>query len=161
MRLSIRNFPLVIDPSVSQLEAQHTATSGEGPPLHDRTPGSWRVLHRVPTELALSLEETIPHARHFFGDHRAVAHCRFMVGYDSGGALTGLLIIGEDGRITVEELPDELLGRATELPSVRLVFNDATERDRFIDELEPRTLEALAEPPRRVGVSVVPHGSER
>jgi len=159
MRVSIRNFPLVIDPSLTKIEAQSRTTNGEGQPLTDRTPGSWTVLHRVPTDLCLSLEETLPHARHFFGDHRAVAHCRFLVAYDATGALTGLLIIGDDGRITAEDLPDEFLGRATEKPSVRLVFNDPTDRDRFIDELEPRTLDALVEPPRRVGISVVPHGA--
>jgi hypothetical protein len=161
MRVSIRNFPLTIDPSVDMLEAQTRVVSGEGTQLANNTPGTWKGLFRVPTQLVYDLGETPPEARHFFGDHRALAHCRFLVCYSASGALTGLMVIGDDGRITVEDLPDEFMGLATELPSVRLVFRDPTERERFIDELSPRTLEALAEPPRRVGVSVVSNGNER
>jgi hypothetical protein len=160
MRVSIRNFPLTIDPSVDQIEAQIRVASEGGQKITDGTPGTWKGLHRVPTQLVYDLGEAPPEARHFFGDHRALAHCRFLVCYDASGALTHLMVIGQDGRITVEDLPDEFMGRTTEKPSVRLVFHDPTERDRFIDELPPRTLEALAEPPRRVGVSVVTHGNE-
>jgi len=157
MRMSIRNFPLSIDPSVSQVEAQLLVDDAGVDEITDRTPGTWRVLHRVPTELVHAVEGSLTACRHFFGDREALALCRFLVGYNTGGALTHLILIGDDGQFTVEDLPAELLGLATEKPSVRLVFDDPTDRERFIDELEPRTLDALAEPPRRIGVSVVPH----
>lgn len=161
MRLSIRSFPLVIEPSVAAIEVQLQSTPGENASERGGTQVKWTALHRLCTAELHRLPGIPLTARHCFGEHADVQNCRFFVSYDAAGLLTHLVFIGQDNTIEVEDLPDEFLGRATELPSVRLVFRDTTDRDRYLGTLPAHVLDVLAEPPRCVGVGVVNHGPKQ
>lgn len=152
MRMSLRNLPTVIDPSVQIIEVQALTNHRDGEEFHDRTRGSWKVLHRVPTLWAMNLNVVVPHARHFFGNEEKPEDCSVIAYYDTGGCLLGLFILDDKGNIHVEELPDEVVGKTTLKPSVRLVFEDAQQRDAFIESLPHSVLNSLVEPPRRIGV---------
>lgn len=145
MRYRLKNFPITIEPCAEVISGQIAA-----PRIT-----CWTHFFRLPTELVRAAAPHVPvTARHFFGDHSALARCSNVLCYDASGCLTHLLLIGEDGDISVEPLPEEMTGKAAELPSVRLVFRSRADRERFISQLSPRLLRKLAEKPRRVGVSV-------
>lgn len=149
---SIRDYPLVIEPTVQVLEGR--AACQEGEPSDLTKAGSWKALSRLPTEVVHRAMRLPSGLSHFFADGKGFMDSTIIIAYDSGGCLTHMLVHVDPGHWDVHEMPDELLGRPTRKPSLRLVFKDEQTRDMFDQWLRntpPLGLE-LAEPPRRIEV---------
>lgn len=118
----LKNFPVAIEPGADILEVQlepDTVTPGA------KNAGSWRHLHR----LAVT-PDTFPFpvdalSVHFFGPVEEPEDCSFVLIYDANGVWR--YIATRDTESSPWEhtpVPEEVVGRAIKLPSVRLVFDD-------------------------------------
>lgn len=152
--LSFNRFPILIEPSIAVIELQRMNDQGTPRDVAAGEPGTWVTFYRQPTGLVLSTFIVPDTVRHVFGDRTEFYSCDVLLCYNAGGVLTHVVHGSTEGRPTVTEVPEELLGQVVERPSVRLVFKDRSERDNFLAELPPQFIQTLVGPPRLVGVGV-------
>jgi hypothetical protein len=166
--MKFTEYPALIDP------ASNVLTLKAGPQ------GRWSHLHRV-----VLLTADLPHlvnndVTHAFGPATCQQDCPFLLCYNTDGRLTTILERSGSSwsRYTVAE---ELSGRVECLPSVRFVFQNESDRGRFMQLLQKlgesvRKLELPSpqdawelttlilrqpHPPRLVPVAVEPVTNER
>ena len=156
LKLSLRDFPLVIEPTVTRLEAKscrpaETFDIGELPAKLN-----WSVLHRIsPVDVHQDVEGLPGDLVHFFGDAPDLAECYFLVAYLSSGVISRLLVINEFGWEHVE-FPEEMTGQVVVQPAVRLMFCNEKDREEFLvflAEAESLGRVTLFCPPRLTAVA--------
>lgn len=118
----LKNFPVVIEPGASLLEVQFEP---EGAKPGARGSATWRHLHRLEVG-----PETFPFpvdalSVHFFGPVEDPQDCPFVLVYDANGVWRYIATRAtEESPWEHTAVPEEVVGRAIKLPSVRLVFDD-------------------------------------
>ena len=155
----IRDYPLVIEPTVQVLEGRAGRYHG-APPDMDSS-GTWTTLYRVPLAPAVRQLALPSNIGHLFGDKPAFDDCQVILGYDSGGGLSHLCLRHARGW-DCQELAEELTGKAVAHPSLRLVFRNAVARRRFLERVlrGKEAVYGLVEPPRIVEVWTLPQGAK-
>lgn len=125
----LREFPLVVEPTVLSLELCSARTGS------DEVAATARVFHRLPVEVvrAGAAVELPPWLAHYFGDATTIADCHTVLGYDSRGVLTVVLHRADDGPFVKDDIPEEVNGRVAVKPSVRLVFETQAQRNQFLE----------------------------
>ena len=119
--LRIKNYPLVIEPTVTALEL---LVNGERV-----------VLPRVATaEVLQEVLEMPAGLAHFFGNMLEAIRQPFLLAYGTSGRLTAVLHKRDDEWV-IAPVPEEAIGDAVALPSVRLTFKTARAREGFLSYL--------------------------
>lgn len=116
----LKNFPVAIEPGVAALEARLEPRPGatEGGAGHT-------VLHRLEVGPETFPFEIDALSVHFFGPAEDPEDCPFVLIYDANGVWRYIATrASADAPWDRTEVPEEVVGRAIRLPSVRLVFDD-------------------------------------
>lgn len=154
MGLSLRGYPVTVEPTTRCVELQAVRRADGSGDLDPGMPGSWRQLYRKRlSRRQRDLVKARDTAAHFFGDHQDFDRCTFFVGYNSEGVVDSLMVKPDDGgEFQCVLVPEEVTAKAVRRPSVRLVFKDDEDREEFISGLGKETLRKLAQPPVRIDV---------
>lgn len=123
-KFSLKDFPLVVDPAAQFLEVKLR-------PALDARQSIWRQLYRLNPSFQESPFILTNHTVHLFGSAVRLAACEFVLCYDHTGCLHALWY-QENSAWEQLELPEELTGNIPRNPSVRFIFADTTDRDRFM-----------------------------
>jgi hypothetical protein len=127
MQISIKDFPIVIEPLAEVLELR----SGTSPQSL-----GWTQLYRVPTENVLRGTTGLPsNLVHFFGPTPHIERNSHMLAYSNSGILEMVLQFKDDEWVAFD-VPEEMTGERERFPSVRLIFEDTRARDIFLQHLE-------------------------
>lgn len=125
LSIALANYPLVIEPTTVVLEVKVGASAD---PAEDR----WSSLHRVPIDAVRSLVSGIPDGIvHFFGKSVDPGENAAMLCYSVGGRLSHFMH-RYNGQWALTTVPDELVGKPTQHPSLRFVFEDERARSSFL-----------------------------
>ncbi len=119
---NVSQFPVVIDPLAGGLEVR---VAGPG-----AAPAVWTQLVR-----STPAHDSLPFGRgtdmaHFFGPSTVFDECPFLLVYDATGYLRYKLD-REDGEFVARSVPEEVTGRRTLKPSVRLTFESEADASAF------------------------------
>lgn len=130
MGLTIQNYPLVVDPVSAAIDL---SVSEDGPNGEVGKP-RFCQLGRVTESLELLPFTPVTGQAHVFGDTSSVATCRFMLTYNAVGRLTHYWCM-EEGVWEPLEVSPELSGAPMRYPSVRMVFSNIADRQRYMQLL--------------------------
>lgn len=119
----MQNVPLVIEPTTPAIEVRLSPHLGAAAP-------QWIHFVRVPPTDVLRGNPDFCRAAHFFADSAVLSQCRWLLGYDISGAFA--LTASRTPRGFVEfDVPEELLGESSKVPSLRICFSTQHDRDEF------------------------------
>jgi hypothetical protein len=116
----LKNFPVTIEPGVAVLEAKLEPAPGAS-----QSGAGHAVLYRLDVGPETFPFEIDALSIHFFGPHEDPADCPFVLIYDANGVWRYIATRNTPDSVwEVTQVPEEVVGRAVKLPSVRLVFDD-------------------------------------
>lgn len=151
----LKNFPVAIEPGVAVLEAKLEPVPGAS-----QSGAGHTVLYRLDVGPETFPFEIDALSVHFFGPAEDPQDCPFVLIYDANGVWRYIATrAAEDSPWEHTPVPEEVVGRAIKLPSVRLVFDDPEDAmtvlalcKRAVSEgaLTPPELKALGDRLRRV-----------
>lgn len=123
--VSVRDFPLVIDPASAAIEAMVCTDDKLDSFI-------WQQLSRV-TEGVDRLPFTlVPSNAHVFGDNGDLAKCRYLLVYACTGRISTVWTYVGNNEWVPLELAPESTGGAPLHPSVRFVFQNTVDQHRFM-----------------------------
>ena len=132
--LSIRDYPITIDPVSNVIELRAQRVSDIGTAMDD---GNWMQFHRILRESAMAASPDMPEGTsHIVGDDTAVSRCTVLLCYAHTGALTHAATRSETSTWKFTEIPEELTGKVSSKPSLRLVFQDDLALQSFVRYLD-------------------------
>lgn len=124
--VTLTDYPRVIEPTVSVIEAACEGGAGKTMRLHRLPPVA------VNREIAFSMEG----ATHFFGDSDELSKSRYILVYDACGLLIGSLYRTGESWAMADWFHCDVNGAPNTLPSLRLVFKDERARDTMLYYLD-------------------------
>lgn len=130
MGITIQNYPLVIDPLSPAIDLYVS----EDQPNGELGKPRFRQLGRVTESLDMLPFTVVSEQAHVFGDASSAAACTFMLTYSVVGRLTHYWCM-QEGVWEPMVVSPEMAGTPSRYPSVRMVFLNTSDRQRFMQLL--------------------------